>query len=186
MIISLRGTHGSGKSYLVRQVLAKYHATPESVDKRGRPQNYVMTLRNGARLYVVGSYVNECGGCDSIQPYAEIWPRVTRLAKLGHVLFEGALISNSYGNIGRDSEVYGAQFVFAFLDTPLAVCIQRIVARRQRRGNTKPFDPNKSVVRIYHSNQAVLAKAQNQFGRAVVLLDYRKPLPQLLGLLYRP
>lgn len=181
MIINIRGTHGSGKSTVIRQVMERYRLQPMGYDGR-KCAGYSGNTLFGA-IAVVGSYETECGGCDAIQPYAKIWPRVTSAHDIGfHVLFEGALVSNSYGNIGRDSEVYGDNFVFAFLDTPLEVCIERIRARRLARGNTKPFDPNKSVVRIYKSNQSVMAKCK-VLGRRVVILDHRRPLPKLLGLL---
>lgn len=183
MIINIRGTHGSGKSTIVKQLIERYKAQPESVDSKGRPINYVMQLSDGSQLFVVGSYVNACGGCDAIQPYSLIWPRVVELAKRGHVVFEGALVSSSYGNIGRDSVVYGDQFVFAFLDTPLEVCLERIKARRLAKGNDKPLDPKNTKGKFDNILKSI-PKIRGEFGRRVVTLDYRKPIPKLLGLLY--
>lgn len=176
MIVNIRGTHGSGKTSLVRAFMERHDTTP--IQGKKKPDGYVCQTHWG-EVRVVGSYETSCGGCDGIQPYALIWPRVLEYAALGHVLFEGALVSNSYGNIGRDSEEYGDEFVFAFLDTPLQTCIDRILQRRVERGNLKPFDPNKSVVRIYKSNASVKEKAIS-YGRRVVTLNHTKPLPQLL------
>ena len=185
LLVSLRGTHGSGKSHLVRQLLERYDAQPTDVDKKGRPNNYVMTLSNGDKLFVVGSYVNACGGCDGIQPYSLIWPRVAKFAELGHVLFEGALVSSSYGNIGRSMESYGDRAVFAFLDTPLQVCLDRIQQRRLAKGNIKPLDPKNTIGKMNSCN-GTISKIRDVFHRRVVVLDYRKALPQLLGLFYSP
>lgn len=181
MIINIRGTHGSGKSTVLRQFLDNYKSQviqPEGVHK---PEGYLCLTPFGD-VYIVGSYKTACGGCDGIQPYALIWPRVLDYATRGHVLFEGALVSNSYGNIGRYSEMFGDQFVFAFLDTPLKTCIDRILERRKKNGNIKPFDPNKSVIRIYKSNKGVIHKCQNA-QRRIVILDHRDPLPQVVALL---
>lgn len=183
MIINIRGTHGSGKSHLIKQLLKRYVAQPTDVDKKGRPNNYVMPLSNGSKLYVVGPYYNACGGCDAIQPYSLIWPRVVEFAKVGHVLFEGALVSSSYGNIGRSSEVYGRSFVFAFLSTPLDVCLDRIRRRRLARGNTKPLDPKNTEYK-YNDIERSVPKIRDEFNRRVVILDYRKAAAQVLGLLY--
>lgn len=181
MIINIRGTHGSGKSTVMRMMMEQFETKMVTGPSR-KVLGYIVNTP-GRETNIIGNYTNDCGGCDGIQPYADIWPRVVAANDVGyHVLFEGALVSNSYGNIGRDSEVYGDQFVFAFLTTPLKTCIDRIVARRAAKGNTKPFDPNKSVIRIYKSNESVKRKAIG-FGRRVVELNYKDPLPQILELL---
>lgn len=182
MIVNIRGTHGSGKSTLVRAVISRYPFSPEGLDRKGRPDNYrvdVPWLRKP--IYVVGGYEKACGGCDAIQPYSEIWPRVEWFAEAGHVLFEGALVSSSYGSIGRSSERYGEDYVFAFLDTPLRVCLDRIALRRAARGDARPVDPRNTEGK-YTSVLASAVKIQKEFGRRVVWLNYRAALPQLLGL----
>lgn len=181
MIINIRGTHGSGKSTVVKSILDRYPNAP-IMGTGKKPEGYKLTIPWIDRpLYIVGAYMTACGGCDAIQPYSLIWPRVIELARRGHVIFEGALVSNSYGNIGRDSEEFGDQFVFAFMNTPLEVCIARILKRRAEKGNTSLFDPNKSVVRIYKSCQSVLDKC-HKFGRRVVIIDHQKAVPQVLAI----
>jgi hypothetical protein len=183
MIVNLRGTHGSGKSHLVRQVMTRFDGVPVGEDRRGKPLGYTMQLANGNQLYIVGRYDIACGGCDAIQPYADIWPRVAEFALLGHVLFEGALISTNYGTIGAASEQYGDDFVFAFLDTPLPVCLDRIIARRLAKGNTKPLNPyqttwkHKAILSLYD-------RFRDERGRRTVLLNHNKALSQLLGIFY--
>lgn len=182
MIANLRGTHGSGKSTVVRTLLERYDAKPTTLT-RNKPDNYVLVLGNGEPLYIVGNYVNACGGCDAIQPYSLIWPRVVEFAKHGHVLFEGALISTTYGSIGVASEEYGDSFVFAFLDTPLQVCLDRIKQRREAKGNMKPLDPKNTESKFNTINKLATVSLP-QKGRRVAMLDYRKAVPQLLGLFY--
>ena len=182
MIINIRGTHGSGKSWIVKQLLNRYEAIPESTDAKGKPLGYVMQTYAGS-LYVVGPYENACGGCDTIQPYADIWPRVVAYATKGHVVFEGALVSSSYGNIGRFSETYGNDFVFVFLDTPLQVCLDRIQERRRQRGDDRPVDPRNTEVK-YLGVLKSIPKIRDELNRRIVVLNYLNPLPQLLGVLY--
>lgn len=183
MIISIRGTHGSGKSTVMTTILKKYENEPESIGKKGRPDNYKVTIPFLDRpVFIIGSYATACGGCDGIQPYSEIWPRIARLAELGHVIFEGALVSSSYGNIGRASEVYGDDFIFAFMDTPVDECIRRIQLRRAAKGNEKPLDPRNTISK-YNNVARSIIKIRDHYKRPVIMLDHHKPVSQVLGIL---
>jgi thymidylate kinase len=182
-LISIRGTHGSGKSTVVRKILEKYVGV-EVADSANpkKPLGYDVLLPNKETLFVVGSYRTTCGGCDVIQPYTEIWPRIEAAADSGkHVLFEGALVSSSYGSIGRSSEKYGDQMVFAFLDTPLEVCLERIQQRRLARGDSRPLNPNSTTVK-FKSIQKSISTIREKFHRTVVELDHNKPVIQVLKL----
>lgn len=181
-IVSLRGTHGSGKSSVVAKILAKYGSTSVlNPYKPKKPLGYHVELPTGL-LFVVGSYTTACGGCDAIQPYADIWPRIEEAADAGdHVLFEGALVSSSYGNIGRSSEKYGNDMVFAFLDTPLATCLERIKQRRAAKGNDKPLDPANTEFKFNSVNKSI-EKIRSEFGRRVVIIDHTQAVKQTLKL----
>lgn len=181
MIISLRGTHGSGKSTVVKTLLNRYNATEIPGEKK--PDGYWFNIPWLTKpVHVVGSYRTACGGCDSIQPYSLIWPRVEAYAEKGHVLFEGALVSSSYGNIGRSSEKFGDEIVFAFMDTPLETCLKRIEARRLTKGNQKPLNP-KSTTEKMKNVQRSIRVIRDEVKRRVVMIDYRKATAQILGLL---
>ena len=180
MIISLRGTHGSGKSTVVRTILDRYPS--ERLGPEKKPLGYQLSIPGLDRhLMIVGGYRTACGGCDGIQPYALIWPRVQEYATIGHVLFEGALVSSSYGNIGRASEVYGNDMVFAFMDTPLEVCIQWIKNRRLSRGDTRDLDPRNCVSKFKTVLRSI--EVARELNRRVVIIDHKKAVPQILGLL---
>ena len=134
-------------------------------------------------LFIVGSYKNICGGCDSIQPYSLIWPRIVSYVKDGdHCLFEGALVSSSYGSIGRASEEYGDDFVFAFMDTPIEKCIERI--KERRKGTSREGKPFKEdIVRTKFKYIANTIEKVKEFKRRYVIIDHKRAVPQLLGLL---
>jgi hypothetical protein len=183
MIINIRGTHGSGKTYIVKQILERYGAEPESLNPKGRPLNHVVELLDGSKLYAVGDYTKACGGCDGIQPYSEIWPRIERLATLGHVVFEGAMVSSSYGSIGRASEIFGDDIVFAFLDTPLEVCLENIRKRREARGKLDPLNP-RNTTNKYNRVLQTIPQFRTRFNRRVVILNYKQAKEQVLDLLY--
>ena len=187
MLINIRGTHGSGKSTIVKTILDKYPNEVVSYEegrKTPKPHGYrvkVPFLKQP--IMVVGSYVTSCGGCDGIQPYTLIWPRVVEYQKQGHVLFEGALVSSSYGKIGEASEIYGDSFVFAFMDTPVEKCIQWVTERRKKKGNDKPLDP-RNVIEKMKNVQRSITKIRDHYKRTVVMVDHRRGVSQVLGMFY--
>lgn len=185
-IVSIRGTHGSGKSTIVKKILDKY--AHEMLFRLGnkRPYGYDVTLSN-SELFVVGPYVTACGGCDAVQPYSEIWPMVDRAAQEGkHVLLEGALVSSSYGSIGHAMNYWqtrqSTDCYFAFLDTPLELCLERIAERRAARGNFEPVNPKNTTVKF--ENVARTKDQMRKLGSAVriVDIDHTRPVQQVLRL----
>lgn len=183
MILNIRGTHGSGKSTVVKGILDKYPTEELEKTPRGKPETYKVAIPWLRKpLYVIGPYVTACGGCDAIQPYSRILPLVEKYAKLGHVIFEGVLISTNYGTIGEASEAYGNDFVFLVMDTPVEVCLERVTQRRLARGNTKPLNPAQTVLKHKNINSCA-NKIREEKGRRVETLDHKHPLPKLLGLL---
>jgi hypothetical protein len=69
-------------------------------------------------------------------------------AQHGHVIYEGLLLSTYFGKIGLEMQRYGRDHIWAFLDTPIEVCIERIKARRLAAGNLKPLNENNTRERI--------------------------------------
>ena len=179
-IVSLRGTSGSGKSTVVHQILQRWPHELLDCDAKGRPRNYRVTLPNGESLYIIGRYTTQCGGCDGIQPYSDIVKRIAKYAPKGHVLFEGLLISSGYGSIGKFSERYREDFVFAFMDTPLKVCLQRIQKRRKAKGNTKPLNPYNTELK--HKVMWKSVKVIGDLGRRCVIIDHQKAFSQVMKL----
>ncbi len=172
MIVSIRGTHGSGKSTIVKTILNLYKAEGINPDKRGRTEGYTIRLRNGKHLFVVGSYHNACGGCDGIQPYHRILTYIKQATMdHDHVLFEGALVSSSYGSVGLLLNEYAPDAAFAFLDTPLELCLERIKQRRAAKGNFEPLNPTNTSVKHenVHRTKAQMAK----LGSKVKIVDIR-------------
>lgn len=179
IMVSLRGTHGSGKSTVVKSILDKFSHEAISGDKK--PNGYSVQIPYlSDPLYVVGAYTTACGGCDGIQPYSLIWPRVEDYFSKGHVLFEGALISSSYGNIGRASEKFGDQVVFAFMDTPLQTCIDRILQRRSARGVDKPFNPKNTISKYNCVLRSIEVTRLNK--RRVLIVPHKRAVNSVLGL----
>lgn len=144
MIINLRGTHGSGKTTLVRHVMAQYRrCRPVYLDGRKHPIGYVCDKR----LFVVGHYEGDAsGGCDTIPKVDLMYRMIQKYAKRGmHVLFEGILAQHSATRILALREA-GYRVRVVQLNVPIKLAIRSVRRRRRKRGNARPFDP-KNVVR---------------------------------------
>lgn len=68
--------------------------------------------------------------------------------------------------------------IFAHIDTPAELCVERVKQRRREAGNQKPFDPEK----LLDKYQSIL-KSQEQLLKAgydARILPHEEPLQTLL------
>lgn len=185
MIFNLRGTHGSGKSTVAKKLMELLPWEPlneqgEIIFNGARPRNYVIQLKPRKLLYIIGSYTTACGGCDGIQPYDLIWPRVENFAVSGHVFFEGALVSSSVGNIGR-AMAARKDCIVGFMDTPLKECLARIQKRRLAKGDTRPLNPKNTEVKF---NSILRSRPQIEvLGLRCATIHYKKAVSEVLAIL---
>ena len=183
VILRVAGTFGSGKTTAMRS----FFGYPNQVlMSGGRIAGYrVDASQVGVQqpIFIVGKYDNTCGGTDAIKTQAEIAEKILKAHPLGHVLYEGALVSASglAGQVTQAVHPTGCD-VYAFLDTPQELCIERVKGRRLAAGNEKEFNPAnlidkfESVVNCYKN----LRKAG---GYDVRLIDHRDPHPALLEII---
>lgn len=134
MILNIRGTHGSGKTYISHKLMDTFKTThavePEEVrGKRFRKDN-VHRVGVFQDLSIVGRYQS---GMDGIFPQEIIEDMIAYWAtRSKHIIWENIVVS---ANIGRWAELaQGLEHVnhsiWLFMDTPLQVCIDRVFARR--------------------------------------------------------
>lgn len=149
MILNVRGTSGSGKSTIVRKIMAMAPATDVGF-QRGttRKQPYWYTLKFPEFSIVVpGHYETACGGCDTIKTYDELFAIIRNAHSCGmHVLFEGLLVAHDkkrtlelWDWLERDP----AKLQVLELTDSLEVCLESVEKRRMSRKNPpkKPFNP---------------------------------------------
>lgn len=134
-IIKIHGCSGAGKTTAVRQLMNALGAVPRV--EGGKIEAYCVF----DNTYVLGSYENTCGGMDTVGSAEEVMKLVDKYAALGNVIFEGLLQSTYYGAMGVHSQKYGDRYVYAFLDTPIELCLERVVARRAASGRNNKFNP---------------------------------------------
>lgn len=183
-ILRVAGTFGSGKTTAVREFLNNYPC--ETLMSGGKIAGYVVDMSSAglsAPVYVVGKYDNACGGTDAIKTQAEIAEKVLKAHPLGHVLYEGALVSASgiSGQVTQAVHETGCD-VYAFLDTPQEVCIERVLGRRQAAGNDKEFDP-KNLVDKYVSVINCYRNLRKEGSYDVRIIDHNNIHAALLDIL---
>lgn len=130
MIINIRGTSGSGKSTIVRDIMRRY-SNKSRVTEEGRRQPVGYICTRGARpLAVIGHYETDCGGCDTIPTMERIFDLVRKAHSDGmDVVFEGLLIS---ADVNRTAALHeaGLPINVVALTTPLQTCIDSVNERR--------------------------------------------------------
>ena len=73
--------------------------------------------------------------------------------------------------------------IFAFLDTPWQVCLERVLGRRAAAGNTKPFDAEKNMRSAYEQCHRSYELLQQAGGYDVRWLDWRDPITGVVNYL---
>ncbi|KKN70619.1 hypothetical protein LCGC14_0428920 [marine sediment metagenome] len=178
-VLDIRGTHGSGKSWIMHWLLKEYDHV-DIVDDTGHIGYHLIEFDAA----LLGKYKTDCGGCDSIKTADEVVHRVRLFAKqYRHVLLEGILVSHTfkrYSDLANELSEYG--YVFFFLNTSLKKCIARVQSRRFRKGNVKPFNPT-HLTHDWRQIWRNVRKKCTAAGHDVVVLDRRNPLPRIVGVL---
>ena len=186
MILDIRGTHGSGKSYIAHQLLSYGCEEIVGYNEYKKKETILGYSVPSLDLAVVGKYETQCGGCDGVGSSDEVCRRVRLFASIyKHTVLEGILVSHTfdrYNRLAQEMKEAGHTYLFAFLDTPLEVCIERVKARRKAKGNDKELNPN-NIIRDHHNIYTVVRGKMIKAGRTVTDIFYHDPMTQVLELL---
>jgi hypothetical protein len=146
-VVKIHGTSGAGKTTIVRNIMDEATEVVP-IGPLKRPEAYRVTHpRLKIPLYILGSYENKCGGMDSVSEVENQIKLILAYAECGHVLYEGLLLSTYYGRPGAAVAHMGWAHVWAFLNTPIEVCIERVKARRMARGVHAPLNEHNTRAR---------------------------------------
>lgn len=177
---NLRGTNGTGKTFVAREILKRSGAQVHQRTERGKPLCYMGELF-GKPIVIFGSYETACGGCDTIpsvhivaQMLQDFMPEPDLL-----VFYEGLMISHMIGTVGAVAKEFNDDHYMGFLDTPLETCISRVVARRVAAGNSKKFDPNTTLIKDYRAVSLAKANAEKQ-GFNVLTIRHNRAVKDVL------
>lgn len=183
-IIKLMGCSGAGKTTAARSLLDMAKDVNVYKDVRGKDEAY-STRHVGLDepVTLLGNYRGaNCGGMDTVGSAKEAIALVGKYAPLGHVVHEGLLQSTYYGAMGTDSLQYGDRYIYALIDTPIELCLERVVKRREANGSTNKFNPQ--LTRDKHVSVKRAWETARSRGHICVLLDHSQSMyPQLMELL---
>lgn len=167
-IINIRGTSGSGKSTVARQLMALYEPNPLRYREAGRKQplgyRYKRRVSEEFRscnhvwdLAVVGHYETDCGGADTIPDYDKLMKLVMAGMDAGmDVLFEGLLFSGDVKHtteLREYAEKQGTMLHVVAMQMDLDLCVESINIRRnakaQRLGRPAkpPVNPKNTIAK---------------------------------------
>lgn len=192
MIIQIRGTSGSGKSTIVRNILTLFQdqGLVKPVMRTGRKRPIAYRCRHpipeNKDVAIIGHYETKCGGCDTISIPGQSYPMIFELIKRNHnegrnVLFEGLLIS---GDVKWASTLASMDLRIIELNTSLEECLDSINGRRQLRLGDKytPVNPENTEAKyklISRGNQ----KLNKEFGVPVEVLSREDAMARARDLL---
>ncbi|MFM7009730.1 MAG: hypothetical protein ACKO0Z_10430 [Betaproteobacteria bacterium] len=183
IILRIAGTFGSGKTTAMRGFFNYPHTVLMSGKKIAGYQVDASAAGITQPIFVVGKYDNTCGGTDAIKTQAEIAEKILKAHPLGHVLYEGALVSASglAGQVTQAVHPTGCD-VYAFLDTPQELCVERVKGRRLAAGNDKEFDP-KNLIDKFESVVNCYKNLRKEGSYDVRLIDHTDPHPALVEII---
>lgn len=177
--INVRGCNGSGKTTLLRMLAAQQPCEVRSVDVPDhKPIPYTLLANNVAILGDYSTATQNCttAGCDRIKTQKAVKDALSAIPA-DIVVFEGVIVSTIFQPWLDWSYSHGNGLVWAFLDTPLKVCLERIQARNGGK------EINETLVADKHAGiQRVKDKAL-EAGEIVTELNHLDPLTKLQGII---
>lgn len=183
MIYNIRGTSGSGKTTVVRELINSVpHEIIEITLPNGKVKilGYVITPTSQTGLFILGRYDDgikgggvdnvtgilhksylatggEGNSMDAVQLAVQSWHEEGY-----HVIFEGLIVTSVWGRWRRMADELPVHFLF--LDTPLEVCYQRVLQRSGGR-SPKGWAEGKSDLHAKHgSTQKQMASIKRRDG----------------------
>lgn len=143
MIIQIRGTSGSGKTWAMKETM-RLLGEWEPVYRAGRKRPLYYRLRSRPSVVVLGHYETDCGGCDTIGSARAVYELIGSLpGGVEHVLSEGLLLSEDVKWSLRMPDLR-----VLFLITPPGRCLAQVLTRREGAGNDRPLNSANTLNRV--------------------------------------
>lgn len=187
-VVLLKGTSGSGKTYIAEAVLERLRTGLGACETfvlgpKGKLGGYLFTHQ---KVAVIGRYESACGGCDAMSwkgAADDIEAKIAELTAEGYDVFLEGLIVATWGvdRLVRVGNLTNVDFRVLHLTTPLEVCIESIKARRIAAGNTSELNTDNTASK--HKSLQSTTRMQRSRGVQVEELDRVTALLRTLQLL---
>ena len=185
VIINLRGTSGSGKSHVVRRLVAHYKQQYHMFeDGRRQPLStlHFNSPHLAGSLFVPGHYETPCGGCDTIKTPDRVYELVrTAIVADWNVIYEGIIVQDDTRRLLELNAEHPVHVIE--LSTSLEACLLGIQERRDARGDTRTLNPKNTQDRAVRVHK-ICDKLRAQ-GLAVPILGREEAYTYCLELLRR-
>jgi hypothetical protein len=179
MRVKLHGTCGSGKTTIARQFMEDANEVT-AVRNGKKVEAYRLDMGWARPLWILGSYESVCGGLDTCDSDTCV-DLVRRYGSTGdHLFYESMIASGFYGRMGKVSEEWGDDHLFAFMTTPIDVCIERTNQRRRARGVTKELDPV-NIIDKDSAMQRLKVRLVQELHRKIVEVTTYEDVRRLYG-----
>lgn len=146
MIVNIRGTSGSGKSTVMKEIMNRM-GDWQAIYRDGRKKPlYYYSMGDWPNTVILGHYESPCGGCDTIGAAPSIYDLIKEVQvdrPNSIVLCEGLILSEDSRWFSQlpDLRVF-------FLTTPLKTCLNQIQKRRAQVGNHNVLKPENTANRV--------------------------------------
>jgi len=144
VLINIRGSNGSGKSYTVRKIIENFGTgVLKTIDVPSEKHGTItFPYYEYDDFFLLGSYERDCGGLDVIRDFYVIAPMVKDLIRTKSVIMEGILWSSVFSamyRLDRELRAMGHVSVWCGFNHPCELHLERIMERRARAGKFEPM-----------------------------------------------
>jgi hypothetical protein len=201
MIINLRGNHASGKTTVMRTILAHFNHQPiygmlgtkapeayyvdpnrSSTDRSDPEGGTPGRALKKAPFYVLGPYSGgPTAGCDYVTKRGmdATVALLEKYAQKGSIVFESILMSVRYGAPGLWMEKRLKDVVVVILDVPLEECIRSLRERQSR----SDFAGGEKHIRIHQRQFENVQRRLKSLGYRLEYVKRDKAVSTIIGLL---
>lgn len=144
VLINIRGSNGSGKSYCVRKILEHFgKGELKYIDQlTDEGEVFKFPYYEYDNFFLLGKYTTDCGGLDTCRYYETIAKTAKELIRQKSVLMEGILWSSVFSSmyrLDRDLRQMGHSSVWCGFNNPAELHLERVMERRASKGVFEPM-----------------------------------------------
>ena len=129
-VIGVRGTNGSGKSWVARKIM---EFAEEGFKTKHKLDSNKVLVNVFDKFVILGSYDRACGGCDTIPKPQLVWDTIVECAEYSNVVYEGVIVGCVYEPtmiLNERLKLAGHELVLLALDTDLEQSVANVNSRR--------------------------------------------------------